>query len=126
MGISETAQVHPSAVVEEGASIGAGCIVGPFCVVGPHVVLHEKVELKSHVVVSGNTEIGAETVVFSFAVIGEIPQDLKFGGEDSKLIIGERNRIREHVTMNSGTEGGGLVTRVGNDGLFMGRVPHCT
>ncbi len=119
MGISETAQVHPSAVVEEGASIGAGCIVGPFCVVGPHVVLHEKVELKSHVVVTGNTEIGSETVVFSFAVIGEIPQDLKFGGEDSKLIIGERNRIREHVTMNSGTEGGGLVTRVGNDGLFM-------
>ncbi|MCP4818640.1 MAG: acyl-ACP--UDP-N-acetylglucosamine O-acyltransferase [Shimia sp.] len=119
MAIAESAQVHASAVVEDGAVIAEGCVIGPFCVVGPNVVLHESVELKSHVVVTGNTEIGAETVVFSFSVIGEIPQDLKFGGEDSKLIIGKRNRIREHVTMNSGTEGGGLETRVGDDGLFM-------
>ena len=76
-------------------------------------------ELKSHVVVTGRTEIGADTIVFPFAVIGEIPQDLKFKGEDSRLIVGQRNRIREHVTMNAGTEGGGGLTRVGDDGLFM-------
>ncbi|MBO9401890.1 acyl-ACP--UDP-N-acetylglucosamine O-acyltransferase [Shimia sp. R9_3] len=119
MGISETAEIHASAVIEEGARIADGCVVGPFCVVGPNVVLHKGVVLKSHVVVTGNTEIGAETEVFSFSVIGEVPQDLKFDGEASKLVIGERNRIREHVTMNSGTEGGGGVTRVGDGGLFM-------
>ena len=113
------AQVHPSAVIEDGAQLGEGCIIGPFCVVGAHVRLGDRVELKSHVVVTGDTEIGEETVVFSFAVIGEIPQDLKFRGEQSKLVIGARNRIREHVTMNAGTEGGGGVTRVGDDGLFM-------
>jgi UDP-N-acetylglucosamine acyltransferase len=82
-------------------------------------VLKADVELKSHVVVTGQTEVGAGTVIFPFAVIGEIPQDLKFKGEASRLVIGERNRIREHVTMNCGTEGGGGVTRVGDDGLFM-------
>ncbi len=75
--------------------------------------------LKSHVVVTGQTTVGAGTVIFSFAVIGEIPQDLKFKGEASRLDIGKRNRIREHVTMNCGTEGGGGVTRVGDDNLFM-------
>jgi UDP-N-acetylglucosamine acyltransferase len=111
--------IHPSAVVEAGAQIGQGCLIGPFCHIGPDVVLADGVELKSHVVVTGNTTIGAETVIFPFAVIGEIPQDLKFRGEQTSLVIGERNRIREHVTMNCGTEGGGGVTRVGNDGLFM-------
>jgi len=113
------AQVHASAVIEPGAQLGKDCIVGPFCVVGPQVVLSERVELKSHVVVTGDTVIGADTVVFSFSVIGEIPQDLKFDGEDSRLVIGARNRIREHVTMNAGTKGGGGVTRIGDDGLFM-------
>lgn len=113
------AQVHPSAVIETGAQLGDGCIVGPFCVVGAQVVLGDRVELKSHVVVTGNTVIGEETIIFSFSVIGEIPQDLKFKGEDSRLEIGARNRIRENVTMNAGTEGGGGVTKVGDDGLFM-------
>ena len=113
------ASIHPSAVVEEGARIGEGVVIGPFCHIGPEVVLHDRVELKSHVVVTGATEIGEETAVFSFAVIGEIPQDLKFKGEKTRLVIGKRNRIREHVTMNTGTEGGGGVTRVGDDGLFM-------
>lgn len=112
-------RVHPSAVVEEGAQLGEGCVIGPFCVVGPQVVLGDRVELKSHVVVTGDTVIGEETVIFPFAVIGEIPQDLKFQGEDTRLVIGARNRIREHVTMNPGTEGGGGITRVGDDGLFM-------
>ena len=111
--------IHPSAVIEEGAQIDPSARVGPFCVVGPEVVLKADVELKSHVVVTGQTEVGAGTVIFPFAVIGEIPQDLKFKGESSRLEIGKRNRIREHVTMNGGTEGGGGVTRVGDDGLFM-------
>ena len=119
MGIDPSAQVHSSAIVEDGAIIGPDCIVGPFCMVGPKVRLGQGVELKSHVVVTGDTEIGDETVIFPFAVIGEIPQDLKFAGEDTKLVIGKRNRIREHVTMNTGTAGGGYVTRVGDDGLFM-------
>ncbi|MEE2944925.1 MAG: acyl-ACP--UDP-N-acetylglucosamine O-acyltransferase [Pseudomonadota bacterium] len=119
MGISSKAEIHPSAVIEEGAQIAAGCKVGPFSLVGPQVVLHEGVELKSHVVVTGDTEVGEDTVIFPFSVIGEIPQDLKFKGEASKLIIGKRNRIREGVTMNCGTEGGGGVTKVGDDGLFM-------
>ena len=111
--------IHPSAVVEDGAQIGEGCRIGPFCHIGPEVVLAPRVELKSHVVISGRTSIGEDSVVFSFAVIGEIPQDLKFRGESTSLEIGKRNRIREHVTMNCGTEGGGGVTRVGDDGLFM-------
>lgn len=111
--------IHPSAIIEEGAQIGEGCRIGPFCVIGPEVVLGRGVELKSHVVITGDTHIGEETVVFSFAVIGEIPQDLKFGGEKTQLRIGARNRIREHVTMNPGTAGGGGITRVGDDGLFM-------
>ena len=112
-------QIHASAVIEPGAQLGEGCIVGPFCVVGAQVVLSDRVELKSHVVITGDTVIGADTVIFSFSVIGEIPQDLKFDGEDCRLVIGARNRIREHVTMNAGTNGGGCVTRIGDDGLFM-------
>jgi UDP-N-acetylglucosamine acyltransferase len=112
-------QIPPSAVIEEGAKIGNGCQIGPFCHIGPEVVLGERVTLKSHVVVTGDCEIGDDTVVFSFAVIGEIPQDLKFQGEKSRTVIGQRNRIREHVTVNAGTEGGGGVTRIGDDGLFM-------
>jgi UDP-N-acetylglucosamine acyltransferase len=106
-------------VIEPGAKVDPSARVGPFCLVGPEVTLGPEVELKSHVVVTGNTEVGAGTVIFPFAVIGEIPQDLKFRGEASRLVIGERNRIREHVTMNCGTEGGGGLTKVGDDGLFM-------
>ncbi len=111
--------IHPSAVIEEGAQIDPSAKVGPFSVVGPHVVLHADVELKSHAIVTGRTEVGEGTVIFPFSVIGEIPQDLKFKGEASRLVIGKRNRIREHVTMNCGTEGGGGLTKVGDDGLFM-------
>ena len=111
--------IHPSAIVEPGAKIGEGCEIGPFCIVGAEVELAERVVLKSHVVVTGNTVIGEDTVVFPFSVIGEIPQDLKFKGEKSRTEIGARNRIREHVTVNAGTEGGGGVTRIGDDGLFM-------
>ncbi len=112
-------QIHPTAIVEPGAQLGTDVVIGPFCLVGPKVVLGDRVELKSHVVVTGLTEIGEDTVVFQFSVIGEIPQDLKFGGEETRLIIGKRNRIREHVTMNTGTAGGGGLTQVGDDGLYM-------
>lgn len=111
--------VHPSAIVEEGAEIGPGCRIGPFSIVGPNVRLGAGVELKSHVVVTGATEIGADTLIFPFSVIGDIPQDLKYGGEETRLVIGARNRIREHVTINCGTAQGGGVTRIGDDGLFM-------
>jgi UDP-N-acetylglucosamine acyltransferase len=117
--ISPSAVVHPNAIIEEGATIGPDCRIGPFCIVGPEVSLGRGVVLKSHVVLTGWTEIGDETLIFPFASIGEIPQDLKFAGERSRLIVGKRNRIREYVTMNTGTEGGGGVTRVGDDGLFM-------
>lgn len=111
--------IHPSAVIEPGAELGEGVAVGPFCVIGPQVRLHDGVRLKSHVVIAGDTEIGTETVIFPFASIGEVPQDLKFRGEQTRLVIGARNRIREHVTMNPGTEGGGGVTVIGDDGLYM-------
>ncbi len=114
-----SASIHPSAIIEDGAVIGAGCQIGPFCIVGPDVVLGNNVVLKSHVVVTGDTHIGDDTVVFSFSVIGEIPQDLKFGGEKTALRIGARNRIREHVTINTGTAGGGGMTKVGDDCLLM-------
>ena len=119
MAIDPSASIHPSAVVESGANIAAGCQIGPFCHVGPEVTLHEGVVLKSHAVVTGLTEIGAETVIFPFANIGDIPQDLKYAGEKTQLIVGKRNRIREGVTMNTGTDGGGGITRVGDDNLFM-------
>ena len=113
------ARVHPSAVIEDGARIDPSAEIGPFCVIGAQVVIGPDVVIKSHVVITGHTQIGEGTTVFPFAVIGEVPQDLKFRGEASRLVIGKRNRIRENVTMNCGTEGGGGVTRIGDDGLFM-------
>lgn len=114
-----TVTIHPSAVVDPAAKLGEGVSIGPFCVVGPNVELGDGVRLISHVVVEGRTRIGAGTEIYPFASIGHRPQDLKFHGEPSELIIGARNQIREHVTMNPGTEGGGMVTTVGDDGLFM-------
>lgn len=119
MSISATARIHSSAVVEAGAVIGAGCEIGPFVLIGPEVTLAEGVVVKSHAVVTGWTEIGAGTVIFPFACVGEVPQDLKFKGERTRLIVGARCRIREGATLNTGTEGGGGVTRVGDDCLLM-------
>lgn len=114
-----SAEIHPSAVVDPAARLGNGVRIGPFCVVGPGVELHDGVTLMSHVVVEGLTSIGSGTVIYPFASIGHRPQDLKYKGEPSTLEIGRNNQIREHVTMNPGTEGGGMVTRVGDNGLFM-------
>lgn len=113
------AEIHPAAIVEPGARLGEGVVVGPFCTVGPDVALEDDVRLISHVVVAGRTTIGPRTTVYPFASIGMPPQDLKYKGEPSRLKIGADNVIREHVTMNTGTEGGGMLTRIGNGGLFM-------
>ena len=114
-----TRTIHPTAIIHPNAQIGADAQIGPYSIVGEHVTLGDNVTLHSHVVVEGRTTIGAGTKIFPFASIGHAPQDLKFHGEESALIIGENNTIREHVTMNPGTEFGGMVTRVGNNGLFM-------
>ncbi len=111
--------IHPTAVVDPAARLGTDVSIGPFCVVGGHVELGDRVQLLSHVVVDGRTSVGEGTVIYPFASIGHAPQDLKFKGEPSTLVIGRNNRIREHVTMNPGTEGGGMVTKVGDGGLFM-------
>ncbi len=111
--------IHPTAIVEAGATLGDGVRIGPYCVVGAQVRLGDGVELISHVVIAGDTTIGAGTRVFPFASLGHPPQDLKFKGEDTRLEIGANNVIREHVTMNPGTEGGGGLTRVGGGSLFM-------
>jgi UDP-N-acetylglucosamine acyltransferase len=114
-----TATIHPSAIVEPGAEIGPGCKIGPFSIIGPEVRLGPGVEVKSHAVVTGWTEVGEGTVIWPFACVGAVPQDLKYKGERTRLIVGARCRIREGATLNTGTEGGGGVTRVGDDCLLM-------
>ncbi|HEY9080710.1 acyl-ACP--UDP-N-acetylglucosamine O-acyltransferase [Magnetovibrio sp.] len=111
--------IHPTAIIETGAELGENVTVGPYSIVGAQVKLGDGVRLESHVVIGGDTTVGANTHIFPFASIGLQPQDLKFKGEPSRLEIGFNNVIREHVTMNPGTEGGGLLTRVGNNCLFM-------
>ncbi|KKJ77541.1 UDP-N-acetylglucosamine acyltransferase [Kiloniella litopenaei] len=111
--------IHSTAIIEDGAIVHETAEIGPYCIVGSNVKLDENVVLHSHVVVAGNTSIGEGTVIFPFASIGHQPQDLKFDGEKSELIIGKNNRIREHVTINPGTTGGGLVTKIGDNCLLM-------
>jgi UDP-N-acetylglucosamine acyltransferase len=112
-------QIHPTAVVEPGAELGDGVEIGPYCTVGSEVRLGAGCILHSHAVVGGRTVVGPRTEIFPFASIGLRPQDLKYKGEPSTLEIGADNIIREHVTMNPGTDGGGMVTRVGDGCLFM-------
>lgn len=114
-----TTAIHPTAIIDPKASVGADVTIGPYCIVGPDVILGDRVTLKSHVVVDGRTTVGAGTTIYPFASIGTAPQDLKYHGEPSELIIGQNNTIREHATMNPGTESGGMKTIVGDNGLFM-------
>jgi UDP-N-acetylglucosamine acyltransferase len=111
--------IHPSAIVEEGAVIGARVRIGPYCCVGADVEIGEGSVLKSHVVVNGHTRIGRDNVIYPFATIGEDNQDLKYAGEPTLVEIGDRNRIRESVTIHRGTVQGGGLTKVGNDNLLM-------
>lgn len=111
--------IHPMSVVDPKARLASGVVIGPFCTVGADVVIDEGVELISHVVVAGRTTIGPRTKIYPFASIGHPPQDLKYHGEPSTLTIGADCTIREGVTMNPGTEGGGMTTTVGDHGLFL-------
>ena len=111
--------INNSSVIDKKAKISKNVKIGPFCFVGPNVELDENVELVSNVHIEGNTKIGKGTRIFPFACIGTQPQDLKFKGEKNYLVIGENNLIREYVTINPGTEGGGSKTTIGNNCLFM-------
>jgi UDP-N-acetylglucosamine acyltransferase len=114
--------IHPTAIVDRRAEIAAGVEIGPYSVIGAHVRIKERVQIGAHVVIDGRTTIGEDTAIFPFASIGQIPQDLKYKGEPSELVVGASNMIREYVTMNPGTSGGGMVTRVGSHCLFMAGV----
>lgn len=111
--------VHPTALVEAGAIVPESAKIGPYCTLGPDVILGEGCELVSHVVLDGRTKLGAGARVYSFAAVGVAPQDLKYGGEPTQVVIGEKTIIREYVTISRGTAGGGGVTRVGANCLIM-------
>ena len=111
--------IHKTAIVDSKAKISSSVNIGPYCVIGPNVEINENVKIHSHVNISGNTKIGKGNKIYPFASIGNDPQDLKYNGEKTKLIIGDNNKIREYVTINPGTEGGGGLTKIGNDCLFM-------
>ena len=112
-------QIHPTAVVEPGAEVDPSVEIGPYAVIGPHVRLAANVVVKSHALITGYTDVGPESVVYSFASVGEIPQDQKYAGEPTRLVIGARNQLREHSTFNPGTAGGGGTTTLGDDNLIM-------
>ena len=117
--IGKNTVIHETAIVEEGAAIGDNTIIGAFCYIGPNVVIGDNCELKPHVVIEGNTTIGDGNKIYSFAVIGQDPQDLKYEGEESRIEIGDNNKIREHCTIHPGTKGDHMVTKVGNGNLLM-------
>src|SRR5262245_29825619 len=111
--------IHPTAVISSCARLGENVSVGPYSIIGGNVTIHDDVEIAGHVVIEGPCEIGEGTQIYPFASIGQPPQDLKFQGEETRLVVGRRNVIRECVTMNRGTAGGGALTSVGDDNLFM-------
>ena len=111
--------IHPTAIIEDGAKLDDSVVIGPYCTVSAGADLGPGVVLESHVVIGGRTAIGPNTRIYSFAAIGNSPQDTKYAGEASELIIGANNVIREHVTMHPGTAGGGMVTRIGNNCQFL-------
>lgn len=114
-----TVRIHPTAIVDAKARLGENVIVGPYSVIGPDVEVGDNSELISHVVITGRTRMGAGNRIFPFACIGHQPQDLKYHGEPSEIVIGDSNVIRENATINPGTEGGGMITRLGNGNLLM-------
>ncbi len=112
-------KIHPTAIVEQGAELGNEVEVGAYAVIGPDVKVGDRAKIYSHVVISGRTTLGAECTVFPFASLGGVPQDLKFHGEPSELLIGEKNIIREYVTLQPGTAHGTMKTIIGDQNLFM-------
>ena len=111
--------IHKTSIIDKKAKIPSSAKIGPYTIIGPEVEIGENVNIYSHVNISGHTKIGSGTIIFPFSSIGTQPQDLKYKGEKSKLIIGKNNIIREYVTINPGTEGGGGLTSIGNECLFM-------
>jgi len=111
--------IHKTAIVDKKAEISGKAIIGPYSIVGPNVKIGEGAEIQAHVNITGNTIIGNNTKIFPFASVGTNPQDLKYKGEKTKLEIGSNNIIREHVTINTGTDGGGGITKIGNNNLIM-------
>ncbi len=111
--------IHKTAIVDAKAKVASSAEIGPYTVIGSNVEIGENVKIHSHVNISGNTVIGKGNKIYPFASIGNDPQDLKYNGEETKLIIGDNNKIREYVTINPGTEGGGGLTKIGNNCLFM-------
>ena len=111
--------IHKTSIIDKNAKISQTAEIGPYAVIGSGVEIHDEVEIHSHVNIVGDTKIGKETKIFPFASIGTQPQDLKYKGEKSSLIIGKNNIIREYVTINPGTQGGGMITKIGNNCLFM-------
>ena len=111
--------IHPSSLIDPKAILGKNVKIGAFCVVGPNVILGDNVEIKSHIVIEGFTSIGDDTIIYPFASIGTAPQDLKYASEPSQVIIGKKNIIREYVTIQPGTTGGGMKTIIGDNNLFM-------
>ena len=111
--------IHKTAIVDKKAHVSENAHIGPYSIIGPHVKIGEHVEIQSNVNITGNTIVGDNTKIFTFASIGTDPQDLKYKGEETKLEIGNDNIIREHVTINTGTDGGGGITRIGNNNLIM-------
>ena len=116
------AHIHPTALIEEGAQIGENVTIGPFAYIGAHVKIGDDTSVASHAVIEGFTTIGKRNRIFPHAAVGTIPQDLKYDGEESELIIGDDNTIREFTLLNPGTKGGGMVTKIGNHNLLMGYV----
>jgi len=114
--------IHPQAIVDPSAKIADDVSIGPFCVIGADVEIDSGTTVASHVVINGPTKIGKDNEIFQFASIGEKPQDLKFDNEPTELVVGDRNRIREYVTLHRGTPSGGNVTKIGNDNLLMANV----
>ena len=114
--------IHKTAVIEEGAIIGENVTIGPFVTISAQTTIGNDTVIDAHAVIAGKTTIGKANHIFSHAVVGSIPQDLKFNGEDVELIIGDNNKIREFTLLNPGTEGGGSITKIGNNNLLMGYV----
>jgi len=114
--------IHPTAIIEDGAKIGHNTTIGPFVTISSKAIIGENNTIDAHVNIAGRTTIGDHNHIFSHAVVGSIPQDLKFNGEDVELIIGNHNKIREFTLINPGTEGGGSITKIGNNNLLMGYV----
>jgi UDP-N-acetylglucosamine acyltransferase len=111
--------IHKTAIIDPKAKISSNVKIGAYSIVGPNVEIDESSEIQSHVSIIGNTRIGKNNKIYPFSSIGNDPQDLKFGGEETKLEIGDNNKIREYVTINPGTKGGGELTKIGNNCLFM-------